>query len=228
MSGGVSRGWPALAILILWGAPALGQVGDSGVLTGQIFTAEHPDSLLRHAPVDLMFRGEDGAVDHVTGETDESGKFTFSGLDTTTNLAYVLRIQGPEGELLSDPIFFPAGQETVFYSVLAATQPSMPTGHPPIRQPVGTVPRDKPLLTLLVVILLMLLLAFLFNLTRGPGKEGRQAYPPKVRSLMRDVAGLDLRFERGEIGGEEYEKIRRSLRERLMDLVRSHPPEMKR
>jgi hypothetical protein len=209
-----------MALLLSWAVSAWGQGVGPGVLTGQIFTAQHPDSVLGHSRVDLVFMGEGEAVMHRTVETDHSGVFTFAELDTTSSLAYVLRIQSPQGELLSDPIFFPAGQETIVYNVMArAETPPLPTGHPPVQPTMGTVPRDRPPLTLLIVALTALLFAFFFNLTKAKPEEAPQAYPPNVRSLMRDVAGLDLRFERGEIGGEEYEKIRRSLRDRLMDLV---------
>jgi hypothetical protein len=146
-------------------------------------------------------------------------------LDTTTNVAYILGIQGEDGELVSDPIFFPAGQETLVYDLVTKTEvPPLPTGHPSINSSTGIVPKDRPVVTFVIILFLVLLFAFFFRLTEGKPEQSPQgAYPRDVQGLMGDIASLDLRHERGEIGSEEYTKIRHTLRERLIELVRSSP-----
>lgn len=232
--GCVGRGCLILLLCLAWPAATRPQEETGrqpegpGVLRGTVFTADHPESLLRHAPVDLIYRPGGGEFQRITGEADHAGSFSFTGLDTTSSLAYVLRILRGEREFLSEPIVFPPGMDTLVYNVMATEDPSragLPTGHPPLSQPPpASAPKQNDFATFLIVAWIALAFAIPFHLTRSkPRSRGASPYPPEARSLMRDIAALDLRHEKGEIGGAEYGKIRSSLRARVIDILQSGP-----
>ena len=60
----------------------------------------------------------------------------------------------------------------------------------------------------------------------GPAAQGTRRVtetPAAVRTLVRDIASLDIRHEDGVIGEEEYRKVREGLLTRLRSLTRGLP-----
>lgn len=200
-----------------------------GLLTGQVFTANHPDSVMEHAVVELIFRKDGGEIEGIEAAADHSGRFAFAGLDTSHDLAYVLRVRSAGKDFLSEPILFAAGEETLVYNVVASTEMpiaegALPEGHPAIEPAQGRRPPERPFLAALILLWLALCFLFLFRQSRERGRDVASRFPPAARGLVRDIASLDMRFERGEIGEDEYKKIRVSLRGRLIEIVEAHPP----
>jgi hypothetical protein len=200
----------------------------AAVLTGRVFTADSPDSVLALNPIEVVYQDASGQTHRHATTTDAMGRFLFDGLEPEGR-AYVLSIKRGGREFLSEPIHFQAGQDTLVYDVMLVNEPPpsgpLPAGHPPVGGVPPHRPVDSPLWALAIVVGLAVLFAYLFHLSGETPEAARQRrYPPRAVALMRDLAALDLRRERGEIGEEEYAKVREGLKRRLLEILRDHPP----
>lgn len=217
-----------------WGeCPAFGQEapaaspGGAGSIHGQLFTAQDPDSIAAGARVTLVYRNGDGALDRIEAVSDAQGRYAFSGLDTDTRLAYVVRVRYLDRDFLSAPIEFPEGttdQEFDFLvSADAAPLPpdgELPPDHPPISDATGfgRPVRQDPLAMLGIVAFLIALFAWPILVLRDRDRAREAARSGPAQSLIRDIAGLDVRFADGLIDEPEYRAVRESLFLRLRAL----------
>jgi hypothetical protein len=212
-----------LALALILGSSA---VAGAGTITGRVFTAESADSVAKGATVVLVYPGSDGQMNRAKALTDESGHFHFMDVSQDTSIAYVLQITLHGRDFLSGAIKFEPGQSEIDYSVLLTDESpdggDLPSGHPPLsgqQPPRGVALRPNPVHAVLIVLWIALvfgLLAIMARPRRGSG-EGSEA-PAAVRTLVRDIASLDLRHEDGVIGDDEYRKVREGLMARLRSL----------
>jgi hypothetical protein len=120
-----SRGiWRRCRILLLpvllassGSAPAATQDGTgAGLIYGSLFTAQHADSIAPGTAIALVYRSEDGTKHRVDTMTDANGGFSFPGLATGGDIAYVMRVRGVDRDYLSSPVRFVAGQDRILFN----------------------------------------------------------------------------------------------------------------
>ena len=207
-----------------------GSIAHGGIITGTVYTTEHEDSLAADVPVFLAFRDSTDQICLIDGRTDHSGLFLFEGVSTDSSISYRLRIDYRGEDFLGAPISFGPGETEIVFDVLLAherrSESTLPAGHPLIGgPPVRSTPVvQRPLDTVLVVLLVTLLFGVLAFLARRPVAAGVAVrLSPSAQVWVRDIAGLDLRYRDGVIGEEEYRKVRDSLIDRLRPMV-AEPP----
>lgn len=236
----MSRRGILLALLVLLGAATGGGVtgaapafAATGRIAGQLFTAEHPDSLAAGAELTLIFRSADGAVQRIPTTAGSQGEYQFTRLDTDPALQYVIRVRHFGRDFLGAPIHFEPGESDLVYNFLVARDAApLPTegmeGHPPIPSGgMATQPprvRQDPLAMGAIVVGILALfgipIAEAYRRDRSRRVRGAGLGPdPEAESLVQDIARLDLRFARGEIESGDYQAVRRSLRRRLEELT---------
>ncbi len=194
--------------------PFLYGFAQAGTITGQVFTAEHNDSLARSIPVTLLYRDAAEALQEIEGGTDSLGTYRFVDVPADTSIEYVIRIDSGEHELLSTPIRFEIGQELLASSFLL---PSPERGHVPVGSPVEQSHSD------LIVILVCVVILFAGLARAGQRSDpvgGQRRFSSGAHQLARDVASLDLRYEDGVIGEEEYTKVRAGLMGKLRTMIK--------
>lgn len=223
------------AVLVLLGMAALSgsAAAQAGRIAGQLFTAEHPDSLAVGAELTLIFRSADGAVQRIPATAGIQGEYEFSGLPTDPALQYVIRVRHFGRDFLGAPIHFEPGEADLIYNFLVSRDAApLPTdgmeGHPPIgsggaaRQEPGV--RQDPLAMSAIVlgILALFALPIAEAYRRDRALRALRAAPtadPEAEALVQDIARLDLRFARGELESGDYQAVRRSLLRRLHELT---------
>jgi len=152
MRRGLLAALPLLLVAVAHPAPSI-----SASLSGQVYTADHPDSIAASAAVTLIYRDRDGELARVETVTDRSGRFRYQDLDGDTSLAYVLRIDDSRSSFLSAPIRYAAGQEEIDFNVLltpGSMQSDIPSGHPSLDGGMaqGRPVEQKPIHTALIVL----------------------------------------------------------------------------
>ena len=214
--------------------PAAAQPGtaETGSILGQLFTAEHPDSVAAGAELTLIFRAPDGEVQRVPGVAGPHGEYEFPGLSTDPSLQYVVRVSYFGRDFLGAPMQFDVGQTRLAYNFLVARDAApIPTGgmegHPPIssddapaqmgQNGVRQDPFSMTVIVLAILALFGLPIATAYRRDRQ-GPEGKRE-DPEAAALIRDIASLDLRYSRGELEASDYEAVRRSLIRRLHALT---------
>ena len=211
-----------LAAILFLSAPAL-----AGEIVGGAFTAEHPDSVAAGCSVSLIYRDAAGERQQIDKTTGEDGHFHFAGLSTSPDFSYVIQISYRGRSFLSAPVQFPAGEDVVEYSVLLSRETpafgEMPSGHsdiPGATPPAARAARQSPAHTILIVLWIVAIFVLFAWMGRPRGESApADRLSPQARSLVRDIAGLDLRHEDGVIGEEEYRKVRQGLIDRLRSMT---------
>lgn len=209
----------------------------TGEIGGQLYAADHPESLAAGADVALIFRGSDGTRHELNAESDSRGAYRFTGLPTATEVSYVLRVAFRGNSFLGAPMNF-AGEPRIVSNFLVSSEAppatpnddpamageSLPPGHPEVpHSPVEGKPVPlNPAATLLLVLVSIALFALPWRLAH---RERPASVPGIARvaidALVRDIASLDLRHEAEEIEREDYLRVRASLMKRLRDRTRS-------
>jgi hypothetical protein len=202
-----------------------------GSIVGQLFTAEHPDSVAAGAQLTLIYRTPAGEVERVPASAGPHGEYEFQGLSADPSIQYVIKVSHFGRDFLGAPIQFESGQTTLAYNFLVARDAApLPAGgmegHPPISSdtPAQMAPptvRQNPV-TMTVIVLTILALFGLpittaYRRDRVSSESGRE--DPEAAALIRDIASLDLRFSRQELESTDYEAVRRSLLRRLHELT---------
>lgn len=223
-----------VAFLILFGAlVSAGSAAAQGSILGQLFTAENPDSVAAGAELTLIFRTPDGEVARVPARAGSHGEYEFAGLSTDPAIQYVIRVSYFGRDFLGAPIQFGPGETELAYNFLVARDAApLPEGgmegHPPVtnsssvsaQMPPRGVRQDP---VTMFVIVLTILAAFGLPIAtaykRDRTGDGVQGEDPESAALIRDIASLDVRFDRQELEASDYEAVRRSLLRRLHDLT---------
>lgn len=203
-----------------------------GVLKGQLFTAQHPDSLAGGAEVTLVFRDDTNELTHKSTVATPRGEYEFTGLKTDPGYQYVVRVAYFDRDFLGPPISFEDGQTEVEFNFLvarnAAPLPPMegeahshPTStRPPMGSPVPPNPGAMVAITATILALFLLPILSAYRRDRlSVATAGSPARPRAVDALMRDIAALDLRFSEREIEEGDYRSVRRSLLQKLHALT---------
>ncbi len=226
----------SFALVLMAGGPA---VAADGVLKGQLFTAQHPDSLAGGAEVTLVFRDDTNELTHKSTVATPRGEYEFTGLKTDPGYQYVVRVAYFDRDFLGPPISFEDGQTEVEFNFLvarnAAPLPPMEgdvhqhqptTTRPPMGSPVPPNPAAMVAITatILALFLLPILNAYRRDRLSVNGSEGA-ARPRAVDALLRDIAALDLRYSDRDIEEGDYRSVRRSLLQKLHTLTGVVPTE---
>ena len=201
-------------------APA-GSAGP-GELRGQLFTAQHPDSVAAGAEVTLIWRDASDELNRISSTAGEDGSYSFPGLSADPTIDYVVRVQYFGRDYLGAPVSFTAGETVLEYNFLVARDAEsipmdgLPDGHshtggaatPPPLQPV----KQNPVTMLVLVALFIALFALpVLSVWKREVALARGSNRPPIDSLVRDIAGLDLRFQRGDLEEDVYRQVRESL-----------------
>jgi len=211
----------ALLVLLLASAHAPARAQQAGMILGQLFTAEHPESVAAGADLTLIFR-EPGSevVERINVKAGQDGTDLFSPVSTDPAIAYVIKVHYFGRDYLGAPMSFEPGSSLLEFNFLVArdaapipqtdAHPPMagafdPHMHPPI-EPV----RQDPLAAVAIVMGVLTLFAFPFLLGRRTG-EGPARIEGSAADLMRDIASLDLRFADGDLEEPEYRAVRARL-----------------
>jgi|GEM_PF-5318286 len=196
----------------------------AATIAGHVYTAENPDSVAKGAAVTLTRHGAGAGagMKDLVAQTDAEGHFHFLDLPPDTSITYVLQIRYSGRDFESNPIRFTSGGDQVDYNVLLTDRP--PGGEPvqeqaqdPMIPPaIGRPAPQSAFRTILVVLWILLIFATFAMLARRRDSARREGeLPAEARSLVREIAGLDVRHGEGTIGDEEYRKVRVALVERL-------------
>lgn len=225
------RLWAACFVMMvscLWPAAATAQTGR---ILGQLFTAEHPDSVAVGAELTLIFRGADGEVERIPATAGPDGEYEFSGLSTDPEIQYVVKVSHFGRDFLGAPIQFEQGETELAYNFLVSRDAApLPAdgmeGHPPMSQGAPAQMSPPPVYqdpVTMVVIVLTLFALFGLPIANAYRKDGLApasgGTDPEAAALIRDIASLDVRFERRELEEPDYQSVRRSLLRRLNQIT---------
>lgn len=205
-----------------------------GVLQGRLFTAQHPDSVASNAEVQLIFRDADDHLQRISSTAGPDGSYAFPGISADPTLDYVVRVQFFGRDYLGAPISFTAGETELEYNFLVARNAEsipmdgLPDNHPQMgetaRPPMAPPVRQDPLtMVVLVAVILALFGLPIISAWKREVADAQATNARPIDSLVRDIAGLDLRFERGDLEEDVYRKVRDSLFARLRESAGAGP-----
>lgn len=116
--------------LLCGGGLASAQGNNPGEISGQVYTAEHPESLATGAQVSLVYRNARDEVERAAMPTDEQGRFCFSELPTNPDLEYVLRVDHRGMVSVGQPVRFESGESVLSFDVLIGGGPERAVSGP--------------------------------------------------------------------------------------------------
>ncbi|MCA9726904.1 MAG: hypothetical protein KC729_04420 [Candidatus Eisenbacteria bacterium] len=234
--GGSGGSFPCRSVLLValvallalsLGAPVQAQNAGTGTILGQLFTAEHPDSVAGQAELTLIFRPAGAeTVERVSQTAGPDGSYRFDGVSTDPTISYVIKVHYFGRDFLGAPIAFEAGQSVLEFNFLVARDAKpipQSDGHPPmdggmggsgmggVLQPV----RQDPLAAVAIVAGLLAFFLLPVAMERRKGPAERPRLDGAASDLMRDIASLDLRFANGELAESDYRSVRSSLFQKL-------------
>ncbi len=197
-----------------------------GVISGRLFTADHPDSLARGASVTLIYGRAEGERSELVAASGPDGVYRFDGLSTDPNITYLLRVDFRGESFLGPPTGFETGEVALDRSFLVSPQAppldrmltgeAMPSDHPPVPALHGEPTPIQPGITLLLVLLIVAawLGPWLWIRRRDRG-AARPRAEGEIEALIRDIAGLDARHAAGQLPSEDWTRVRGRLMEEL-------------
>jgi hypothetical protein len=194
--------------------------GFRGIIRGQLFTAQDPESVAAGAEVTLIFRKPGASVpERIPAHAGQDGTYLFAPVSTDPAIAYVVMVHYFGRDYLGAPMSFQQGSALLEFNFLVSRDAApipQTDAHPPmdgsldghLHPPLLPV-RQDPVAAAIIVLGVLTLFALPFLLARAGDEPGR--IEGSAADLMRDIASLDLRFADGDLDEPEY----RAVRERL-------------
>jgi len=187
-----------------------------GLITGQLFTDRHPDSVAVGADLVLIFREGDD-LRRIEGRSGSRGEFRFGTVSIDPEIQYVVKVNHRGREFLGTPISFAEGESLLEFNFLVSGEARSvdlfrsggrsSSGDPRF----GQRPDENPLTTIVIIGLLFGLFAALAYRFRRTVTGSEPSSRADRAGLMREIARLDLRFESGDLAETEYRSRRAVL-----------------
>ncbi len=211
----------AIGIAAIWilGIGAAAPARAAGTISGSIFTAQDQDSVAQGASVALLFSpgGPESGAKRLEAQADGNGHFHFMDLPADTAIVYVIQISYRGRQFHSDPIRFAPGQDQIEYNVLLGDAETRNENVTIPAEP-GRPARQSAFATVLIVLWTVLIFAGFAMLARRREPAPAQDLPAGARSLVREIAALDIRHAEGAIGDPAYLEVRKGLLGRLRSI----------
>lgn len=231
----------ALLLFLVILAPSIAGAQQSGVgiIRGQLFTAQHLDSVAAGAELTLIYRQSAAEpVERMTTTAGADGTYLFTPVSPDPTIAYVIKVHHFGRDFLGAPMSFEPGSSLLEFNFLVSrdAQPVPQTdGHPPMEDASGPGAheieriRQDPLAAVAIVagVLTLFALPFLVGRSRRSGDRERRV-EGAAADLMRDIASLDLRFAEGDLEESDYRSVRASLFEKLEERTGAARPAVRR
>lgn len=229
-----------LVLLVSVHSPAGAQGGNAGMIRGQLFTAQHPESVAAGAELTLIFRNPGSeVVERTVTRAGQDGTYLFAPVSTDPAIAYVIKVHHFGRDYLGAPMSFEPGSALLEFNFLvardAAPIPQTEDAHPPMggaldahtHPPVQPV-RQDPIAAAAIVLGVLTLFALPFLLDRSRSGDGPGKIEGSAADLMRDIASLDLRFADGDLEEPEYRAVRERLFAKLEERTGVSRPDARR
>jgi hypothetical protein len=231
---------PALLLVLVILAPPIARAQSGvGTIRGQLFTAQHLDSVAGGAELTLIYRqSASEPVERMTTTAGEDGTYLFTPVSPDPAIAYVIKVHHFGRDFLGAPMSFEPGSSLLEFNFLVSrdAQPvPQSDGHPPMEDASDSHAhevervRQDPLAAVAIVggVLTLFALPFLAGRSRGSGNRERRV-EGAAADLMRDIASLDLRFAEGDLEESDYRSVRASLFEKLEERTGAARPASRR
>ena len=229
-----------LVLLVSAHSPARAQEeGLRGIIRGQLFTAQDPESVAAGAEVTLIFRNPGATVpERIPVRAGQDGTYHFAPVSTDPAVAYVVMVHHFGRDYLGAPMSFEPGSSLLEFNFLVSRDAApipQADSHPPMggapdahTHPTLQPVRQDPIAAAAIVLGVLTLFAFPFLLGRARAGDGPGRIDGSAADLMRDIASLDLRFADGDLEEPEYRAVRARLFAKLEERTGASRPAARR